>query len=194
LLSWLIPLFLFILVAGITPGPNNIIAMSIGFNFNYKKILPHLFGVAIGFPVMLLLIGFVIKDLQNYENIFIILKYLSLIYLLYFAYKIATSSAKIETSSNKKPITFIESIIFQWINPKAWAGALATVTLYLPKDNYILSLIVAATLSAITIVFSIALWGYIGKQIKGLIKSQKYIKVFNVSMAILLMLSIGLIL
>ena len=194
MLNWFIPLFIFIIVAGFTPGPNNIIAMGIGFNFGFKKVIPHLLGVTIGFPVMLLLIGFAIVNLmQNYEYIFTILKYLSSIYLLYLAYKIANSPLKIEDTTHK-PITFTESLIFQWINPKAWAGAIATVTLYLPKDNYTFALIVAAITSAITIVFAIALWGYLGKKVKSILSNPKHIKIFNITMATLLVISVVLIL
>ena len=193
MLDWFIPLFIFILVAGFTPGPNNIIAMGIGFNYGFRKVIPHIFGVTIGFPIMLLLIGFIIKDLmQNYTYIFTILKYISSLYLLYLAYKIATTPANIDNST-QKPITFIESLIFQWINPKAWAGALATITLYLPKNNYSLALIVAAITSAITIILAIALWGYMGKKIKLFLLNPIHIKIFNVTMALLLVISVGLI-
>ena len=55
MLDWFIPLLIFILIAGFTPGPNNIIAMSIGFSWGFKYVIPHIFGVSIGFPIMLLL-------------------------------------------------------------------------------------------------------------------------------------------
>ncbi len=195
MLEWYLPLLLFIIVATFTPGPNNIIALGIGFNWGFKKVIPHIFGVTIGFPVMLLLIGFLLKPiLEKYSLIFTILKFISAIYILYLAYKIATAPIEIDEQNYKKPITFLESLAFQWMNPKAWAGALATITLYIPKDNYNLALILAAITSAINIIFAIALWGYMGKKIKILLSKKSHIKLFNYIMAITLCLSVFMIL
>ena len=190
--SWFLPMLLFILVAGFTPGPNNIIAMSIGFSWGFKKVFPHLLGVAIGFPVMLLLIGFILEPLfREYPTIFLILKWISLLYILYLAYKIATSPINLEDNCSKKPISFLESAAFQWINPKAWAGAMATITLYVPHSNYNFALIVAAITSAITIIFAISLWAYLGKKIKLFFSKESHIKAFNYTMALLLIVSVG---
>ena len=195
MLEWYLPLLLFIIVAAFTPGPNNIIALGIGFNWGFKKVIPHIFGVTIGFPVMLLLIGFLLKPiLEKYSLIFTVLKFISAIYILYLAYKIATAPIEIDEQNSKKPITFLESLAFQWINPKAWAGALATITLYIPKDNYNLALILAAITSAISIIFAIALWGYMGKKIKILLSKKSHVKLFNYIMAITLCLSVFMIL
>lgn len=195
MLDWFIPLLIFILIAGITPGPNNIIAMSIGFSWGFKKVLPHLFGVTIGFPIMLLLIGFVLKPiLEQHSTIFSILKLLSAGYILFLAYKIASSPTSFNETDTKKPINFTQSLAFQWINPKAWAGAMATVTLYIPQNSYTFGLIVAAISSAITIVFAISLWSYMGKKIKILLSKPKHIKAFNYTMATALLFSVGMML
>ena len=195
MIDWFIPLLIFILIAGLTPGPNNIIAMSIGFSWGFKRVLPHLLGVTIGFPIMLLLIGFVLKPiLEQHTDIFNILKILSTGYIIYLAYKISTSPISFDESDAKKPITFIDSLAFQWINPKAWAGAMATVTLYIPKDNYTFGLIVATITSAVTIVFAISLWGYLGKKIKFFLSKPEHIKVFNYTMAIALLISVAMML
>ena len=195
MIDWFIPLLIFILIAGFTPGPNNIIAMSIGFSWGFKRVVPHIFGVTIGFPIMLLLIGFILKPiLEQHSVIFNILKLLSAGYIIYLAYKIATSPTSFDEASTKKPISFVESLAFQWINPKAWAGAMATVTLYIPTSNYTFGLVVAAISSAITIVFAISLWGYLGKKIKLFLSKPSHIKIFNYTMAIALLISVGMIL
>ena len=191
MLDWFLPLLLFILVAGFTPGPNNIIAMGIGFNWGFKKVLPHIFGVTVGFPIMLLALGFILKPiLEQHTVFFLILKYLSGVYIFYLAYKIATAPVTLNEQDNKKPINFFESMAFQWINPKAWAGALATITLYIPKESFTFGLIIASICSAITIVFAIALWGYMGKKIKLLLSQENHIRLFNYTMAIVLCISV----
>ena len=195
MIDWFIPLFIFILIAGFTPGPNNIIAMSIGFSWGFKRVIPHIFGVTIGFPIMLLLIGFILKPiLEQHSTIFGILKILSAGYIIYLAYKIATSPASFNETDTKKPISFVESLAFQWINPKAWAGAMATVTLYIPANSYTFGLIIATITSAVTIIFAISLWGYLGKKIKLFLSNPTHIKIFNYSMAIALLTSVAMML
>lgn len=190
-MDWFLPLFLFMVVAIFTPGPNNILAMSIGFNWGFKRVIPHILGVTVGFPIMLLLVGFLMHSvLKEYAAVFEALKYLSLLYILYLAYKIATAPTTIEESDVKKPITFLESVAFQWINPKGWAGALATITLYIPKENYSQKLIITAAAFAIIIIFAVSLWGYIGKKIKLFLSNPKEVKLFNYAMAVLLVLSV----
>src|SRR6185312_14074988 len=48
---------LFSLVMGFTPGPNNVMLAASGANYGISRTWPHLWGVTLGFPVMLLLIG-----------------------------------------------------------------------------------------------------------------------------------------
>ncbi len=190
-----VALFLFVSVAGLTPGPNNIIAMAIGFNHGYRKVLPHLMGVTVGFPVMLLLIGLVLRPVMaQYPNVFILLKYLSIAYILFIAWKVATApvDATMLPTERKPPITFTQSVMFQWINPKAWAGALTTVTVYLDPDHYRTSLLIAAWLSAFTIVVAISLWALMGRQIRHWLERPAQMRAFNITMAALLVISVGM--
>ncbi|NKQ41530.1 MAG: LysE family translocator [Sulfurovum sp.] len=191
-LEWFLALLLFISIASITPGPNNIIAMSIGFSHGYRKVIPHVLGVSVGFPVMLLLIGFVLKPIMDqYQNFFTLLKYASIAYVMYIAYQIATTTPNIEDiENNKKPITFWQSVLFQWINPKAWAGALAVVSIYIPKQSYSIGLTVAAVVSVVIAALAISFWGIMGREIKRFFANTKQIILFNYIMAILLVASV----
>jgi threonine/homoserine/homoserine lactone efflux protein len=190
-----VALFFFVLVAGLTPGPNNIIAMAIGFNHGYRKVLPHLAGVTVGFPVMLLLIGLVVRPvMEQYSVLFDLLKYASVAYILYIAWHVASApvDARILPEERKPPITFVQSVMFQWINPKAWAGALTTVTVYMIPEHYRTSLLIAALLSAVTIVGAISLWALMGRQIKHFLDRPAQMRAFNVTMALLLLVSVGM--
>jgi threonine/homoserine/homoserine lactone efflux protein len=196
-MSWdgFVALFLFVAVAGLTPGPNNIIAMAIGFNHGYRKVLPHLMGVTVGFPVMLLLIGLVLRPvMEQYPNVFLLLKYISVAYILYIAWKVATApvDATMLPQERKPPITFLQSVLFQWINPKAWAGALTTVTVYMDPHHYRTSLLIAALLSAVTIVLAISLWALMGRQIRHWLERPAQMRAFNITMAALLVISVGM--
>ena len=190
--DWFLSLLLFIFVAGFTPGPNNIIAMSTGFNYGFRSVLPHVAGTTIGFPVMLLLIGFVLRPIMDqFELFFMLLKYASVLYILYIAYHIATAPTDgIDIDTKKKPITFLQSVAFQWINPKAWAGALATVTIYMPPNDYANGLIVAAITSGTITLLALSSWALMGREINKFFSNSRQIMIFNVTMALLLIVSV----
>ena len=44
-------------VLAITPGPNNAMVASSGANFGYRRSVPHILGVSVGFAFMLLCVG-----------------------------------------------------------------------------------------------------------------------------------------
>ena len=45
----LLGLMLFAFVTSITPGPNNLMLLASGVNFGFRRTLPHMFGIGIGF-------------------------------------------------------------------------------------------------------------------------------------------------
>ncbi|MCP4183009.1 MAG: LysE family translocator, partial [Hyphomicrobiales bacterium] len=52
--SLLVSLFAFVFAASFTPGPNNIMSTASGVNFGFKKTIPHMLGIIVGFPAMIL--------------------------------------------------------------------------------------------------------------------------------------------
>lgn len=193
--DWLMALVLFEFASGFTPGPNNILALAIGFSHGYRKTLPHVFGVAIGFPVMLLAIGFFLKPiLDRMPMLFEILKYLSVAIVLWIAWKIATAPVDREIAQGEEearhPVTFAQSLLLQWVNPKAWAGALTIVTLYTVPEAYARSLWAAAAVTVGMTFTAVSLWSLSGKTIKRLMSDPKKIRLFNISLAVLLVLSV----
>jgi threonine/homoserine/homoserine lactone efflux protein len=194
-IDWFLSLSLFIAIAGLTPGPNNIIAMGIGFNHNFSKVIPHLFGVIIGFPVMLLLIGLVLKPVMHrHEELFLALRYLSVAYVVYLAYHIAIAPTDSSLSEDlqAKPINFWQSLAFQWINPKAWAGAMTTITVYMEPEHYHADLLIAVALSMLSILVAISMWTLIGRQFNQWLSHPHQVRAFNILMAILLLMAVGM--
>ena len=118
---------LFWIVAAYTPGPNNVVASYSGFNFGIKKTIPHIFGVTFGFTsvVFALTIGLV-NVFKLFPIIQTILKYLGSLFLIYLAYKIATSTTSNETKK-ENPVKFIETFLFQYLNPKGVTVAIIVV-------------------------------------------------------------------
>ena len=182
---------LFGIVAAFTPGPNNFVAFYSGFNFGIKRTLPHIFGVTFGFPFLLLCVALgLINIFKLYPLIQIVLKYLGTIFLIYLAYKIASATASEETKK-ENPVKFLETFLFQYLNPKGVMVAIIVVSTYVELGenyiNYATQVVLLAFLFSLT---SITLWTFIGKFLRKFATNDKFIKYFNYAMSGLLLLSI----
>ncbi|WP_317622179.1 MULTISPECIES: LysE family translocator [unclassified Pseudohongiella] len=188
--QFIVSVFLFALAAAITPGPNNVMLMSSGVNFGFRRSVPLLLGVCIGFPAMFLAIGFGLGTVfQQSPQLHEIISIIGIVYLLYLAWRIARSGEP-ERARDIKPLTFLQSAAFQWVNPKAWVmatGAIAAFTtiegnIYLQVINLALIFITAAVPSALT-------WLFFGLGLQAMLSDPKRLRQFNYVMAGLLVLS-----
>jgi threonine/homoserine/homoserine lactone efflux protein len=182
---------LFWFVAAYTPGPNNVVASYSGFNFGIKKTIPHILGTTLGFTslVLLLTIG-LINVFKLFPIIQIVIRYLGTVFLIYLAYKIASSTASDEVKK-ENPVKFIETFLFQYLNPKGVMVAIIVVSNYVELGenylNYATQVVALALLFSST---SITLWTFIGKFLRKFATNDKFIKYFNYAMSMLLLLSI----
>ena len=182
---------LFWFVAAYTPGPNNIVASYSGFNFGITKTIPHILGVTLGFTslVFFLTVG-LINVFKLFPIIQEIIKYLGTLFLLYLAYKISFSKISTETE-RVNPVKFIETFLFQYLNPKGVMVAIIVVSTYVDLGenylNYATQVILLALIFSGT---SITLWTFIGKFLRKFATNEKFIKYFNYVMSVLLLLSI----
>ena len=182
---------LFWFVTAYTPGPNNVVASYSGFNFGVKKTIPHILGVTLGFTslVIFLSVG-LINIFKLFPVIQIVIKYLGTLFLIYLAYKIAFSKTSDDTTK-ENPVKFIETFLFQYLNPKGVTVAIIVVSTYVELGenylNYATQVILLAFLFSIT---SITLWTLIGKFLRKFATNDKFIKYFNYVMSSLLLLSI----
>ena len=187
----IISICLFWFVTAFTPGPNNIVASYSGFNFGIKKTIPHILGVTLGFTALIisLIIG-LINIFKIYPNIQEVLKYLGTLFLLYLAFKISFSSSD-NSSNSESPVKFIETFLFQFLNPKGVIVGIIVVSTYIQVDenyvNYSLQVIILALLFSIT---SITSWTLVGRFLRKFATNEKFIKYFNYAMSVLLILSI----
>ncbi len=184
-------LFIFAFVASITPGPNNIMLMASGTNFGFRKTFPHILGINIGFSTLVFGVGIGLMEIFNTIPFTqIILKLLCGLYLIYLSHRIATSSSDIEKNGDKKskPLSFLQALLFQWVNPKGWSMSLAAISIYSPTNSL-------SGIILVTAAFSIAnlpcqcLWALLGQQFRRLMTNSR-LKIFNYSMAGLLLLTL----
>ena len=183
---------LFWIVAAYTPGPNNVVASYSGFNFGIRKTIPHIFGVTFGFTsvVFALIIGLV-NVFKLFPIIQTILKYLGSLFLIYLAYKISFSKSSTE-KKNENPISFLDTFIFQFLNPKGVIVGIIIVSTYVESgNNFINYSFWVILVSFVCALISITFWTFVGKFFRRFATNEKFIKIFNYVMASLLMACIG---
>jgi threonine/homoserine/homoserine lactone efflux protein len=183
-------LSLFAAVTLFTPGPNNVMLMASGLNFGFRRTLPHLSGVVIGFGFMVLLVGLGLGTIFTaLPWLYPALKIVAAVYLVYLAWKIANASA-IEEKRRSSPMTFWQASAFQWVNPKAWIMAIGAVTSYAAVAAFPLNAAVASAIFTVIGVVSAFVWLTFGTGLRRVITDQKVVRIFNYVMALLLVLSL----
>ncbi|MFT8482126.1 MULTISPECIES: LysE family translocator [Gluconobacter] len=185
------PLVLFTFVASVTPGPNNMMLASSGLTHGFRRTIPHMLGVALGFVLMVVILGLGLGSLFEHAPWFYVgLKYASAAYLLWLAWKIATSSATPEANGKEKPISFLQAAGFQWVNPKAWVMAVGIVAAYVPKEGFFFNLAIAGVICGLVNCPSVALWAGFGAGMRRWLHRPFLLRSFNYAMALLLVASL----
>jgi threonine/homoserine/homoserine lactone efflux protein len=180
---------LFSLVMGFTPGPNNVMLASSGARFGVGRTLPHLAGVAIGFPVMVLLVGLGLASiLLASPHLQLGMKIVSCAYLLWLAVQIARSASAGGGSGEARPMSFLQAAAFQWVNPKAWLIAVGAISAYTAGRGTQLYIQVAiiALLSVFVTFVSTLTWTAFGAAIGRWLRAPLALRLFNLFMALLL--------
>lgn len=179
----------FALAGVITPGPNNVMLMASGANFGYRRSLPHMLGVGLGLPIMIVPVGLGVMQLfEAWPPLRTVLQIVCMAYLLWLAWKIAHAAAPQAGAATGKPLTFLQASAFQWVNPKAWTMALGAITLYAPGREVIAILWVASAYVAMA-VLSTNTWVLAGQQLRHWLSDKRRLRAFNWTMAALLVLS-----
>jgi threonine/homoserine/homoserine lactone efflux protein len=187
----LIALITFCLATTITPGPNNMMLLSSGATFGLRRTAPHILGISSGCAVMVLVLGFCMNGVaQHLPLLLLILHIVSAIYLVWLAWRIATSDSPHEAGAKKRPLRLLDAAAFQWVNPKAWVMVLGAITSFARPGHMVLDVPIIALVLIIVGLPCITLWAGSGTMLKGVFRNPRALRAFNYSMASLLVLSI----
>ncbi len=180
----------FAMATTFTPGPNNMMLIASGVNFGFRRTIPHMLGICLGVVSLVLLTGLGVAGLFHaWPPALTVLKVLSVGYMLWLAWKIATSSAPGERDTGSRPMTLLQAAAFQWVNPKAWAMALGGVAAYIPEPDAA-SLFLAAAAFALVSIPSTSAWAAAGQALQRWLSAPARLRAFNWTMAVLLILSL----
>ena len=182
---------MFAFVTSITPGPNNMMLLASGVNFGMKRTLPHWLGVSLGHFVMLLLVGAGLESLlKSHPLIYQVMKVLGFAYLLYLAWGVARSGAPERNGEEAtQPIGFLGAAAFQWVNPKAWIMAVGYFSNYMPTDASLTFVVLTCFMFCAINFPSVGLWVWLGANLEQYLQREKIRRVFNWTMALLLVVS-----
>ncbi len=182
----------FSVASSITPGPNNLMLMTSGANYGFRRTIPHMLGVGLGFGFMVTVVGIGLMGVFTaIPASYTLLKVVSVIYLLYLASRIATAAAPAADglAVQGKPFNFWQAAAFQWVNPKAWTMALTAVAVYAPSQSLLAVLVVAGVFALINLP-CVSVWTVLGEKLRSLLTSPGRLRTFNWTMAVLLVASL----
>lgn len=185
-------LMVFGFVTSMTPGPNNLMLLASGVNFGFRRTLPHMAGIAVGFVSLLLAVGFGVGALlKAVPTLELVLKIASAAFLLYLAWRIAFSRSLGKAGeTGAQPIRFWQALSFQWVNPKAWFFSVTVMAIYADASQPVRSVLtVAAAMLALCFV-SVTSWTGFGKALRGLLADPVRLKWFNITMGLALALTL----
>ena len=183
-------LIAFAFVSSITPGPNNLMLMASGANFGFLRTIPHMLGIALGFTLMVFLVGLgLARVFDAYPVLHDILKVVSVLYMGWLAWRIANAAPPKQGEAAGTPMTFLQAAAFQWVNPKAWAMALTAVTVYSLGTSVLAVAAVAATFGLVNGP-AVSTWTILGQQMRRFLTNPARLRAFNWTMAALLMASL----
>lgn len=187
-----IAVFFFAFSTTVTPGPNNIMIMSSGVNYGVKSSLPHFFGICLGFPAMVLVVGMGFGTvLEQLPLLHQMIKIAGTLYLLWLAWVIGSQTPKAIEKGNRTPLTFWQAVLFQWVNGKAWVMATGAVAAFTTVAGTLWSEVMAITAAFLAVTFPcVGVWLVAGAGLRQLLTNHTAQRVFNIAMAVLLVLSV----
>lgn len=176
------------------PGPNSIMLSASGATWGFRRTVPHMFGVSLGFPAMLVAVALGASEvLRLFPWLQVTLRWVGAAYLLWLAWRIATANPDPDASGGggsggSRPLSLIGAALFQWVNPQAWVVALVAVATYTTATGTMLiaqASAVAANFFAVALP-ACAFWTLIGVGAGRILRTRRAVRLFNFAMGALL--------
>lgn len=195
-------LCLFAFVTSVTPGPNNALLFASGVNYGFRRTLPHLLGVTLGFTFMQLALGLGVGLVfEAVPGLYSVLRVLGLGYMLYLAWAIGSATPPVGSeqmstqpgtaleTAKGQPMSFLQASAFQWVNPKALMMCITAASAYAPPEQPVLGAFIVTAAFLVVGMPCCGAWAVLGTLMRGLLQDRRRMRVFNVSMALALLAS-----
>ena len=190
LFSYIGILVVFSITVTTTPGPNNIMLLSSGVNFGYRRSLPHILGINVGYNLLLLLTGLGLGEVfTHFPIVQTALKYTGSGYLAYLAWRIF-KAGRPEAKEGATPLKFYQAFLFQYVNPKAWVMAIMVISGFtdsMSDYSFGAHLFIIILVNILVSLFSASLWTIGGVMIAKILHNNRIRFIFNSLLAIALL-------
>lgn len=175
----------FVLFGLFSPGPNVILLTASGARFGFFRTTPHIMGVVAGVGFVAGAVGFGIGSmLTAVPALSFALKFIASIWILRMAWTLWWSSPVV-ASGQDRPFTFIEAVLFQWVNPKLWAVALSASAFALELAPVQQALTLGLTFSLLNLGVCV-FWSLAGTWLRGVLRNPSEWRIFMRILASLL--------
>lgn len=180
----------YLTVMSITPGPNNVMVTASGATFGYRATVPHILGVGAGAALQTALVCLGLGELfERWPALHIAMAWTGAAYLLWMAWRLVGAGA-VSGKAAARPITLLEGMAFQAVNPKAWMIAMTTAAVFLPRQGPTAAAAALAALLFLVInVPCVSVWALFGSGMRRALSLPGYRRAFNVTMSVLLVMT-----
>lgn len=190
-MSLIMSMAAFALATSITPGPVNVVALSSGARFGFAASQKHVAGAALGFTLLLLLIGLGLHELLvRWPVLAQGIQWGGVAFLLYMAYKLAVDDGRLDAQGSAVAPSILYGAIMQWLNPKAWLACVAGMGLFAAQGEATRVWQLAAVYLVVCYL-SVACWAYVGTFLRRYLGNARGMRLFNRAMALLLVISVA---
>lgn len=182
----LVSMAAFALVASITPGPVNIVALASGARFGFLRSQGHVLGATLGFVCLLLVTGFGLRELLAQWPLLVeLVRWAGVLFLLHLAWKLASDNGQLGAEAATPSPSFWRGAAIQWLNPKAWLAAVAGIGA-LVGDGQAWLIWSFAAIYFLVCYLSVTCWVYAGAYLAAHLRSPGRVRLFNRCMAAVL--------
>lgn len=190
-MSLIMSMAAFALATSITPGPVNVVALGSGARFGFAASQKHVAGAALGFTLLLVLIGLGLHEvLVRWPILTQGIQWGGVVFLLYMAYKLTMDDGRLDAQDAAVAPSMLYGAIMQWLNPKAWLACVAGMGLFAADGDAVRVWQLAAVYLVICYL-SVACWSYVGTYFRRYLSNARGMRLFNRAMALLLVISVA---
>ncbi len=183
-------MLLYMVVTGVTPGPNNLMALYLSAQYGFSSARKFMIGSAGGFFAKMLLCGALNMLLASVVPALVpYLKWLGAAYMLYLAFTMLRSgfATQGEQKDRTGESSYVSGLALQVVNIKSWVANLSVFSVYVTPYTTALPVILAVSVvNTMGMILWTVLWGSFGNAFRRVYSAHR--KVFSVVLAASLVL------